>query len=186
MGEHIRRRSPFPVGPGERPAPSVVNKGGIWKGVVKLGWSWEGRFVLSFEGEEQLAARLREMMLQPGCTASCCIVQEWVDFDFEMRLYFLPPTEWPLGTTLEPTRIEFNAWSGSMENGQRRSFHKLTSDSILAEYWEQDSEALESAKKQAMHTSQYLVSWLRSLNAQPVPMVRLDFMLLRMGPGKAQ
>ncbi|CAE8586493.1 unnamed protein product [Polarella glacialis] len=103
-----------------------------------------------------------------------------------MRLYFLPPDEWLPGQKLEPTRVECNAWSGSMENGSRRNFHKLSKEKVLADYWEGDSAAFKAAKKQAVHNAQFLIAWLRSLDAQLVPMVRLDFMCLRTGPGKVQ
>jgi hypothetical protein len=181
--EAIRQRNPF-AGPGGIVGSSKENKGGIKKGVAKLGWSWEARYVLIFHSEEDLAEKLEEILTHPGSTASGCIVQEWVDFDFEMRLYFLPPAEWA-GEKLEPVRVECNAWHGSMENGQRRSFHKLTTDTILADYWEQDAKALDSAKEQAIRTSQHLLAWLRLADAQPVPMIRLDFMLLRTGAGEA-
>jgi len=181
----IRHRSPFPVGPGERPAPSVVNKAGIWKGVVKLGWSWEGRFVLSFEGEEQLAARLTEMMSQPGCLASSCIVQEWVDFDFEMRLYFLPPEAWQPGMKLAPTKVECNSWAGFSEEGRPHTFRKLT-EAMCLDWWQQDSAALQSATEQATSIGNFLLTWLLAMDAQPVPMVRMDFMISRIGPGKAR
>ena len=34
--------------------------------------------------------------------------QEWVDFDFEMRLYFLPPPEWPkaFNTSLKLRKVK--------------------------------------------------------------------------------
>merc|ERR1712061_525008 len=92
--EHIRRMCPFPRGAEEPPAPSKVNENAITKGMVKVGWSWENRFVLAFSTEAQLQKRLTEMISLPACMASYCIIQEWVDFDFEMRLYFLLPQEW--------------------------------------------------------------------------------------------
>merc|ERR1719446_204807 len=132
---YVRSVNPFPVGEGEPPSPSAINKDGVVKGVVKLGWSWEARYVKIFNGEEDLSVKLREILTDPGCMASSCIVQEWVDFDYEMRLYFLPPEGWTPAQKLQPTRIECNAWSGSMENGQRRNFHKLSKDIILEKYW---------------------------------------------------
>jgi len=184
----IRKLNPFPVKPGEPPAPSEINKDGVQKGVVKLGWSWENRFVSVFVGEEQLRKRMKDMMSQPGLLASYCIVQEWVDFDFEMRLYFLPPPTWEQGT-LQPTRIECNAWGARSQEdtvGQSHaSFSKLTEDACL-QRWSGDAEAWASAKAQAIETSQLLITWLLASNARPVPMIRLDFMLKRLGPGQAR
>lgn len=184
---YVRSQNPFPVAEGEPPAPSVVNKDGVVKGVVKLGWSWEARFVSIFKGEEDLGVKMTELLTKEGCLANTCVVQEWVDFDFEMRLYFFPPDDWtPSTEKLQPTRIECNAWSGSMENGERRNFHKLKKEDVLTKYWKDDDKAFESAKKQAINYSQHLIGWLLLNNAQPVPMIRLDFMLLRMGPGKVR
>ena len=38
------------------------------------------------------------------------LCEEWVEFDFEMRLFFFPPSDWGRQTVLQPTRIECNAW----------------------------------------------------------------------------
>lgn len=165
--------------------PSTVNRKAIKKGVVKLGWSWEARYVTIFEGEEQLAERLREMLTHPGCFASSCLVQEWVDFDFEMRLYFLPPVDWADQERFQPTRIEMNAWGGSLSDDERRSFHRLSKTDAL-KLWKDDRVALRAAREEAIETSQHLLSWLRCVDAQSVPMIRLDFMLKYRGPGKAQ
>jgi len=186
---YIRSANPFPIEDGGQAAPSVVNKDGArstFKGVVKLGWSWEARYVSIFKGEEDLGAKLTKMVTEPGCQASSAIVQEWVDFDFEMRLYFLPPHDWTPATKLQPTRIQCNAWSGSMENGERRNFHRLSKELVLKDYWKDDEEAWKSAKKQAVNVSQDLIAWLLLNNADPVPFIRMDFMLLRLGPGKAR
>mmetsp|Transcript_11015 Transcript_11015/g.25177 ORF Transcript_11015/g.25177 Transcript_11015/m.25177 type:complete len:560 (+) Transcript_11015:99-1778(+) len=187
---YIRAANPHPAhgegGSCSSASPSEINKETVKKGVVKLGWSWEARYVAIFHDEEDLAQQLTQMLTHSGCWASSCIVQEWVDFEFEMRLYFLPPLDWDPSKELKPTRVECNAWSGSMENGQRRSFHKLTRESILERYWENDAEALDSAQAQATKIAQFLLRWMRLVDAQPVPMLRLDFMLHRCGPGRAR
>lgn len=180
----IRANSPFPSDGSSQPAPSLVNKDGVKKGVVKLGWSWEARYVSFFNGEQQLAARLREMLMCKGCLASECIVQEWVDFDFEMRLFFLPPREWAPPVELTPTRIEFNGWKTSTSPSPG-AFTKLSRDKCLA-CWAQDTEALNSAQQKAVEVSQFLLAWLYTKDPEPFPMVRMDFMLRRLGPGVAR
>merc|ERR1712176_1493294 len=64
--EFIRRQNPFPTEDGENAAPSVINKDGIKKGVVKLGYSWEARFVSIFHNEDDLAVKLTDMLTQRG------------------------------------------------------------------------------------------------------------------------
>lgn len=187
--EHIRRMCPFPNSPDDPPAPSVVNKDAVTKGMVKVGWSWENRFVLCFTNEKHLQQRLSEMIALPGCLASYCIVQEWVDFDFEMRLYFLMHEEWEPGSRLEPTRIECNKWGHRDERGSAgspaASFSKVSHEKAL-ELWDKDTVAWEDAQKQAIDVSQFLMSWLRCVGGTQVPMIRLDFMLKRVGPGRAR
>lgn len=188
---YIKRMNPYSVGPDEPPAPSVINKDGIKKGVVKLGWSWENRFVLTFNDATQLQARLKELLNVQGCTAQAALVQEWVDFDFEMRYYFLPPADWlPSGeTVLEPTRFECNEWGERDEKGSagtsRASFSKLSEEGVLKK-WQGDKEAWDDARMKATKISQFCLSWLISANASPFPMIRLDFMMKRIGPGKAR
>jgi len=152
---------------------------------VKLGWSWEGRFVAAFDGEEQLARCLTELLTYTGCFASTCVVQEWVDFDFEMRLYFLPPQDWSPTQKIAPQKFECNAWAGFSQEGRPHSFRKLTEAACLTR-WDQDAEAMASARAQAVEVSQYLLAWLLTMDARPVPMIRLDFMVRRIGPGKAR
>lgn len=188
--EHIRRLNPFPVEAGEPAAPSAINQNGVVRGVVKLGWSWENRFVIDFNGEEHLRSRLQEMLLvEEGLLASYCIVQEWVDFDFEMRGYFLPPLDWLPGTVLQPTKFECNVWGErddtKMIGRNHASFTEVTEAACL-DIWQQDTVAWLSAKEQVVEISQKLLRWLITAHAQPVPFVRLDFMLKRVGPGKAR
>merc|ERR1719272_1079904 len=115
--EYIRKINPFPVEAGDPSTLAPMNKGHITKGVVKVGWSWENRFVMAFEGVKQLEGRLKELLTTPGCMSSECIVQEWVDFDFEMRVYFLPPGQWAPGKRIEPVRFECNEWGKRDEKG---------------------------------------------------------------------
>ena len=61
------------------------------KGVVKLGFSWEAMDVRKFEGEAELASALRELAEQNMSLGDTVMVQEWIDFDCELRLFFVEP-----------------------------------------------------------------------------------------------
>ena len=104
--EELRRAnvSTWPEG------PAVINRRGLTKGVVKIGWSWEAKFVYFWKGESQLAEYLHAMVSLPGCSSDFCLVQEWVDFDFELRLFFLPRRDWAAGTPLQPMFHQYTAW----------------------------------------------------------------------------
>eukprot|EP00930_Biecheleria_cincta_P039293 TRINITY_DN27020_c0_g1_i1.p1 TRINITY_DN27020_c0_g1~~TRINITY_DN27020_c0_g1_i1.p1 ORF type:complete len:552 (+),score=102.31 TRINITY_DN27020_c0_g1_i1:26-1657(+) len=186
---HIRAQNPFEVAADEPPCPSAVNKDSIVKGVVKLGYSWENRFVVTFNGVQQLEARLKELLGQKGCWASQAVVQEWVDFDFEMRLYFLPGDDWPEKYPIEPTMIQCNAWGPEDDSKgvgvSRASFSKVSEEQVL-QRWEGDAAAWAAAKEKGKEVAQFLLAWLLSVNATPVPSIRLDFMVKRLGPGNAR
>ena len=49
-----------------------------------------------------------------------------------------------------------------------------------------DAAAWAMAKEKAIKISQLLLAWLLSAEHQPVPSMRLDFMVTRLGPGKAR
>ena len=49
-----------------------------------------------------------------------------------------------------------------------------------------DAAAWAMAKEKAIKISQLLLAWLLSAEHQPVPSMRLDFMVKRLGPGKAR
>lgn len=181
--EYIRAQNPWPDD--GTPAPSIVNKDKVTKGAVKLGWSWEAQWVSLFSGEKELREAMDRMIVADGCLASTCIVQEWVDFDFEMRFYLFPPADWTPETRITPRRIEFNCW-GTSKGHKPGSFHKLTEQRAIEERWEGDAEAMASAQAQAIDAANFLLAYLLTVDAEPVPMLRMDFMLRRLGPGQAR
>merc|ERR1719433_2458618 len=89
------------------------------------------------------------------------------------------------GTRIHPARFECNSWAGFSEEGRPHTFRKLTRAMVLA-HWGQDEEALASAEAQTVEVAQNLLAWLLSMDAQPVPMVRMDFMVRRLGHGRAR
>mmetsp|Transcript_7700 Transcript_7700/g.16927 ORF Transcript_7700/g.16927 Transcript_7700/m.16927 type:complete len:529 (-) Transcript_7700:11-1597(-) len=168
--------------PGAQPQSQEVKKG-----VVKLGWSWEAKHVWFWHSSSQLEACLSQCLYLDGWLGDTVIVQEWVDFDFELRLFFLPPKDWtPATGKLQPRNFEYTTWGPGVRSPG--AFKKLTHEGCLKE-WEQDAAALESAHAQAIEASQFLIGYLLEKDTchnKPVAMIRMDFMLKRRGPGLAQ
>lgn len=184
MGEldALRKASVF----ASQGGPSLVNQTALRKGVVKLGWSWEARHVWFWRGRDELSKCLRSMITLDGCMAESCIVQEWVDFDFELRLFFFPPADWSPPVRLEPMHFSYTKWNTeSSKSDSPGAFGKISHSGCLAQ-WSGDEEAMQAAHAQAVETSQFLIADLLNIHPQPVPMIRMDFMLKRLGPGKAQ
>jgi len=177
----LRKVSPF----ASQGGPSAVNKGGLKKGVVKLGWSWEARHVWFWTGQEQLSSCLYTLITLDGCKAESCIVQEWVDFDFELRLFFFPPTDWTPPDRLEPKHHSYTQWQTRASSDTPGSFVKPSHEHCLKQ-WAGDTDAMQSAHAQATEISQFLIADLLKHHVEPVPMIRMDFMCKRLGAGKAQ
>ena len=165
--------------------PAAVNSRGLRRGVVKIGWSWEAKFVWFWSGEAQLAEYLRAMVTLPGCSAEFALVQEWVDFDFELRLFFFPPRDWTPGQALAPAHHEYTAWVNTEGADEPGTFLKPSEEEALSRFGG-DAPALASAHAQAVEASLPLIAELLTKHAEPVPMIRMDWMLKRRGPGKAQ
>ena len=164
---------------------ATANSRGLTKGVVKIGWSWEAKFVWFWRGEAQLAEYLLAMVTLPGCSSDFCLVQEWVDFDFELRLFFLPQRDWVPTMKLDPTHYEYTAWVNDKGDDAPGRFLKPTADEALARF-AGDELALASAHVQAVEASRPLIAELLAKHNEPVPMVRMDWMLKRKGPATAQ
>jgi hypothetical protein len=166
--------------------PSVVNRNGVRKGVVKLGWSWEAKHVWFWNGVEELSKSLHSMIQLDDCLAESCIVQEWVDFDFELRFFFFPPANWAEEPVeLKPRHYEYTSWNTKSHSYSPGSFTKPKRFEVLKR-WEEDSVALDAAHAQAEVAAQHLIKQLLQKSPVPVPIIRLDFMLKRTGPGQAQ
>jgi len=163
-----------------------ANSGRLTRGVVKIGWSWEAKFVWFWRGEASLAECLRAMLELPGCRSEFCLVQEWVDFDWELRLFFLPPRDWAPGASppLRPEHFEYTAWENAENADAPQTFIKATAQAALASFGG-DELAMASAHRQATAASQPLIAELFKHGA-PVPMIRMDWMVKRRGPGQAQ
>merc|ERR1712232_274904 len=63
----------------------------ISKGVAKLGYSWEAMDVQVWSNPSELETSLGNLAHQPGSLVDLVLVQEWVDFDVEMRHFIVEP-----------------------------------------------------------------------------------------------
>merc|ERR1712151_682508 len=65
--------------------------GAIQKGVAKLGWSWEAMDVQAWRNKQELERALPQLVEQAGSLVDFVFVQEWVDFDVEIRHFIVEP-----------------------------------------------------------------------------------------------
>ena len=88
LSDMAKARSKFP-GFADDPFYKNHNVTGVNKGVAKLGRSWEALDVRRWKDEETLARALVDLAEQQGSRMEFVLVQEWVDFDIEVRNYIV-------------------------------------------------------------------------------------------------
>jgi len=157
--------------------------GPVQAGVAKLGWSWEAMDVRAWKTQRELESALVELVEQPGSFMEFCFVQEWVDFDVEMR-HFIVEADLSKPQTLRPKKIIYTVFK-SRDHGSFRDFDRFDRKQCLRTCFAGDDAALADAE---MQSEQLIGRWLQWLQAQcselPV-VVRFDILVKRVGPGKA-
>jgi len=164
-----------------------------FQGVAKLGFSWQGDDVLPFRGVGNLARVLRRLLEQRHSEQCLCLVQERVpDVVCEHRVLCFHDAA--RGSNCY--RRE-RLWMKLKARGEHHSHQSacevadfaLTSARVLS-----DAEAADAAfggdwgaLRQARDAAEALVGrwllWLSAAGADPAPVVRLDFLVSRGGPG---
>ena len=154
-------------------------------GVVKLGWSWEATDVWKWRDEESLADQLTISVTQVHNQSATVFVQDWIDMDFEMRLFAVntPPDLEP-GQLVKPAHYIYNRWNRIDSEGKPREFEKLNRERIVKEVWVGDEAAMRSAEEQTARIMNDLLVWLRGEHAEPPVIMRFDFMVKRTAPGQ--
>lgn len=157
--------------------------GPVQKGVAKLGWSWEAMDVRAWRNKFELTAALSTLSEQPGSLMDFVFVQEWVDFDVEMR-HFVVEADITKPETWKPQKIVYTVFK-SKEGGSFTNFDRYERPGCLRECFQNDDAALADAECQA---EQLIARWLQWLQAQthelPV-VIRFDILAKYLGPGKA-
>jgi len=145
----------------EMQAGSSTGERHTTKGVIKLAFSWKAQDVVFFGSPEELGDRMQEMLDCPGCTAQSCIVQEWVDFDVEMRHFIVEPSLSD-PQTWRPKKIVYTVFK-SKEGGSFRDFDRYERQGCLQRCFFGDDAALGDAERQA---EELIGRWLLWFQAQ--------------------
>lgn len=155
----------------------------VTQGVAKLGWSWEAMDVTAWKNKQELETALHQLGEQPGSLVDLVFVQEWVDFDVEMR-HFIVEADLANPQSWKPKQIVYTVFK-SKEEGSFRNFDRYDRATCLKTCFKSDDAALADAERQA---EELIGRWLFWLNAQTHEMptvVRFDIMAKRLGPGRA-
>lgn len=169
---------------GQEPGPSS-GKGGqvVSKGVAKLGWSWEAMDVRVWHDKQELQGVLEELTNQPGSLMDLVFVQEWVDFDVEVRHFIVEP-DINDPRTWRPKKIIYTVMQ-SIEDGAFRNFDRYDRATALANNFGNDEAAMQDAEAQAQELIGRWLQWLQAQAHELPVVVRFDLLIKRIGPGKA-
>merc|ERR1712232_143948 len=153
-------------------------------GVAKLGWSWEAMDVQAWRNKRELERGLVSLAEQPDSLVDCVYVQEWVDFDVEIRHFVVEP-DLRRPETLKPKKLIYTVFK-TQDQGSFRNFDRFDRQGCLLKTFNNDGAALADAEQQA---ETLIVRWLEWLQAQSheLPVVtRFDILAKHSGPGKAE
>jgi hypothetical protein len=161
-----------------------VKAGPIAKGVAKLGWSWEAMDVTAWTNKRDLEAALSSLAEQPGSLIEHVFVQEWVDFDVEMRHFVVEPRlEDP--QSWKAKKIVYTVFK-TQEEGSFRNFDRYERKGCLGACFQNDDDALADAEQQAEELIGRWLQWLQGISHQLPVVTRFDILAKRVGPGRAK
>lgn len=160
----------------EKPVP-------VTKGVAKLGWSWEAMDVTAWKNKQELTSALTSLVEQPGSAVDLVFVQEWVEFDVEIRHFIVEP-DLKKPETLKPKAMIYTVFK-SKEQGSFRNFDKYDRQRCLQNCFQKDDAALADAESQAQELIVRWLGWLQAQTHELPTVIRFDIMAKRTGPGKA-
>jgi hypothetical protein len=156
----------------------------VQKGVAKLGWSWEAMDVNAWSSKRELQAALVSLAEQPGSLIEHVFVQEWVNFDVEMRHFVVEPRlEDP--QSIKAKKIVYTVFK-TQEEGSFRNFDRYDRKGCLGACFANDDAALADAEQKAEELIGRWLRWLQGISHELPVVTRFDILAKRVGPGKAQ
>jgi len=179
LGHLAEARAAWAEPCGQSPIKAVP----VAKGVAKLGWSWEAMDVMSWKNKQELQQACVQLVQQPGSLMDFLFVQEWVDFDVEMRHFIVEP-DLASPQSWKPKQIIYTVFK-SREAGCFRNFGRYDRKTCLKQCFHNDDEALADAERQSEELISRWLQWLQAQSHELPVVVRFDIMAKRLGPGRA-
>jgi len=179
LGKLTETRSLFNAECGQ----NIGNAMPVQKGVAKLGWSWEAMDVQSWRNKQELQNALMTLVEQPGSLVDLVFVQEWVDFDVEIR-HFVVEADLSRPETLKAKKRIYTVFK-SKDQGSFRNFDRYDRNGCLWNTFQNDDAALTDAENQADELILRWLQWMQAQNHELPVVMRFDILVKRVGPGQA-
>jgi hypothetical protein len=161
---------------GSEPESSKPLEGEVRRGVVKLGFAWEAAHVRVFRGESQLAEAMSGLIATPGVEAASLTVQDYVKNHLELRCFVVNG---------RVEHIIYSSFERVDVDGYPRDFVKKERGDAIADWLSGDAVAMEDAERKAGRLVRQWLAWLRCKSSEPTPAIRMDILVSRTGPGRA-
>lgn len=177
------RASPHARGCSDVGASNSVHKRaavpGVRVGVAKLGHAWEAKHVRVFAGVAELATALCELTDGVGCEARSVLVQDYVPNDFELRAYVVR------GVICHTV---YSTFGGFSDEGYALDFALKTRSQAISDWLQGDEGAMARAERRVSKLVSRWLEWLgcAAATAGVLPCIRMDFLVRRSAPGRAQ
>lgn len=157
----------------------------IQQGVAKLGWSWEALDVRKWQDPKTLQTALVDLGEQQGSHMEYVFVQEWVDFDIEIRNYVVLPDLRDPQSCL-PKGVVCTLFQEETQNGGFTNFNRFGRDECFHRIFKGDEKAFNSCTQQI---NDLIYRWLYAIRAEcsePPVFVRFDMLCKYSGPGQCK
>eukprot|EP00392_Amoebophrya_sp_AT5.2_P011748 g11833.t1 len=154
----------------------------VTQGVAKLGWSWEALDVRKWSDATTLQTALVDLGEQQGSHMEYVFVQEWVEFDVEIRNYVVLPDLRNPATCL-PKGAVCTMFQEETQNGGFTNFTRFAREEALTRIFKGDKAAFDSCTAQI---NALIYKWLFAIRAEcaePPVFVRFDMLCKYRGNG---
>eukprot|EP00746_Dinoflagellata_sp_MGD_P063420 gnl/MRDRNA2_/MRDRNA2_26639_c0_seq1.p1 gnl/MRDRNA2_/MRDRNA2_26639_c0~~gnl/MRDRNA2_/MRDRNA2_26639_c0_seq1.p1 ORF type:complete len:547 (-),score=65.41 gnl/MRDRNA2_/MRDRNA2_26639_c0_seq1:130-1551(-) len=155
----------------------------ILKGVAKLGWSWQAMDVVIWRNKTELQHALTDLLEQPGSYAEQCFVQEWFDFDVEMRHFIVEP-DLSQPESLLPKAVMYTTFKSDKEQ-YLKDFDRFDRATCLKRYFNNDRAGLADAESQSLVLINRWLRWMQAQTHELPVVTRFDVLVKHLGPGRA-
>jgi len=139
--------------------------------------------VQAWKNKQELTTALASLVEQPGSQVDQVFVQEWVDFDVEVRHFIVEP-DLRRPETLKPKKKIYTIFK-SKEGGSFRNFQRYDREECIKHTFHQDEAAMDHADTQCDELIVRWMQWLQAQSHELPPVCRIDILVKRTEKGKA-
>merc|ERR1719456_581333 len=137
-----------------------------------------------WNNSSDLSRSLESLSQQPGSLVDLVLVQEWVDFDVEMRHFIVEP-DLASPESCKPKKIVYTIMK-SIEDNCFREFDRFERSGCLAKCFQNDDAALLDAERQAQALIMRWLQWMQAQSHELPTVIRFDILAKRLEAGRAK